>query len=255
MRGSNVVLFFLMLVLMTGLLVGCKDGIPESELDQFIAGMSELDSAVLSDSLHSIANSGSSTASFATYMIGNNYYKAAADSARLGGWGSEGANALLDSSEVYFGAAVEMDSTFVEALVNLGSLWDDRSEQLSSREDRDSKVAKAETYYQKALLVAPLDEKARCNLGSLYLRQRRTMDAKEQFQAVLDNNPRSSLAHYNMAIMFAEAKIYREAIAEWELAVKYDPDGDIGDRSRDNIGIVKELMDTPIPNDAKTKKK
>ena len=252
MRGSNTVLFFLMLVLLTGALVGCKDGIPESDLDQFIARMSELDSDVQADSLHSIASRGGVTASYATYMIGNNFYKAAADTARLSGWGSTGANAMLDSSEIYFGAAVSMDSTFVEALVNLGSLWDDRSEQLSSRDDRDSKVAKAEGYYKKALEISPLDEKARCNLGSLYLRQRRTMDAKSEFQKVLDSNPRSSLAHYNMAIMFAEAKIYREAINEWELAVKYDPDGDIGGRSRDNINIVKDLMKTPIPTDSKT---
>ncbi len=254
MRGSNAVLFFLVLVLVGGALVGCKDGIPESELDQFISRMGDLDSAAQADSLRAIARSGDSSASFATYMIGNNFYKAAADSARLAGWSSKGANAQLDSAEIYFGAAVSMDSTFVEALVNLGSLWDDRSEQLSSREDRDVKVAKAEGYYLKALDVSPLDEKARCNLGSLYLRQRRVMDAKDEFQKVLDNNPRSSLAHYNMAIMFAEAKIYREAIAEWELAVKYDPDGDIGDRSRDNIDIVKDLMKTPIPTDAKKRK-
>ncbi len=253
MRGSNVVLFFITLVLVGGAMVGCKDGIPESELDQFISEMSKLDPAVQADSLQTIARSGDASASFATYMIGNNFYKAASDSARLSGWGSEGASALLDSSEAYFNAAVSMDSTFVEALVNLGSLWDDRSEQLSSREDRDFRVAKAESFYQMAISVSPLDEKARCNLGSLYLRQRRTMDAKNEFQKVLEANPHSSLAHYNMAIMFAESKIYREAISEWKLAVKYDPDGDIGGRSRDNIDIVKELMKTPMPNDAKKK--
>ena len=52
--------------------------------------------------------------------------------------------------------------------------------------------------------------------------------------------------------MFAEAKIYREAINEWELAVKNDPDGDIGERSRDNIQIVKDLMNTEVPSGAKT---
>ncbi len=253
MRGSKFVLICLMLVLVGGTLVGCKDAVPESELDQFITEMGQLDSAAQADSLRVLTAPGNSKSSFANYMIGNNFYKAASDTARLSGWGAEGANAMLDSAEVYFSAAVESDSTFVEALVNLGSLWDDRSEQLSSREARDEKVAKAEKYYLAALRVSPLDEKARCNLGSLYLRQRRTMDAKSEFQKVLADNPKSSLAHYNMAIMFAEAKIYREAISEWELAVKYDPDGDIGERSRDNIDIVKEMMKTPLPNDAKNK--
>lgn len=252
MRGFNAVLVFLILAVSCVGLVGCKDGVPQSDLDQFILQMNELDPSTQADSLQSIAASGMPRAAYATYMRGNIFYMAAGDSARTLGWGSPAANALLDSAEAYFVAAVDMDSTFVEALVNLGSLWDDRSEQLSSRDDRDGKVAKAENYYLKALKVAPLDEKARCNLGSLYLRQRRTMDAKAEFQTVLENNPGSSLAHYNMAIMFAEAKIYREAIVEWELAVKNDPDGDIGGRSRDNIKIVKDLMNTPIPNDAKT---
>lgn len=250
---KNTVLILLVVVASCLGLIGCKDGVPQSELDQFILEMGELDPATQADSLRAIAASGTPRASFATYMTGNLFYVTAGDSARALGWGSSQANALLDSAEYYFSAAVAMDSTFVEALVNLGSLWDDRSEQLSSRDDRDEKVNKAESYYLLALKAAPLDEKARCNLGSLYLRQRRTMDAKAEFLKVLENNPRSSLAHYNMAIMFAEAKIYREAIAEWEMAVKNDPDGDIGERSRDNIDIVKNLMNTQLPNDSKKK--
>ena len=253
MRGSNAVLILMIVAVSCLGLIGCKDGVPQSDLDQFILRMNDLDSATQADSLRTIAAEGMPRAAYATYMTGNNFYVVAGDSARALGWGSTQANAMLDSAEVYFNAAVAMDSSFVEALVNLGSLWDDRSEQLSSREDRDEKVAQAEFFYQLALKAAPLDEKARCNLGSLYLRQRRTMDAKAEFQKVLDNNPRSSLAHYNMAIMFAEAKIYREAIAEWELAVKNDPDGDIGERSRDNIDIVKDLMKTQVPHDSKKK--
>ncbi len=253
MRGSHVILIMLVLGMSALTMVGCKDGVPQSELDEFILQMSDLDASTQADSLRAIAAAGMPRAAFATYMTGNNFYLTAGDTARVNGWGSKQANALLDSAEIYFGAAVAMDSTFVEALVNLGSLWDDRSEQLSSREDRDSKVAQAEKYYRLALKVAPLDEKARCNLGSLYLRQRRTMEAKAEFQQVLKDNPGSSLAHYNMAIMFAEAKIYREAISEWELAVKNDPDGDIGERSRDNIDIVKDLMKTQVPNDEKSK--
>jgi len=253
MRGSNVVLILLLFVFSSLVLVGCKDNVPQTELDQFILQMNDLDSATRADSLRVIAAGEMPRASYATYMTGNNFYLAAGDSARALGWGSVQANSLLDSAEVYFNSAVAMDSSFVEALVNLGSLWDDRSEQLSSREDRDEKVNEAERFYLLALKAAPRDEKARCNLGSLYLRQRRTMDAKAEFQKVLTDNPRSSLAHYNMAIMFAEAKIYREAIAEWELAVKNDPDGDIGERSRDNIQIVKDLMSTPNPTDAKIK--
>ncbi|MCP4291071.1 MAG: tetratricopeptide repeat protein [bacterium] len=251
MHGIKVLLLLLMIVSLGLVITGCKDSIPESDLDQFIVRMEALDSDAKADSLQAIANGGGASAPYAKYMQGNSFYTAAADSARLGGWGSGGSTALLDSAETYFSAAVAMDSSFVEAIVNLGSLWDDRSEQLTSRDDRKTKVDQAEKFYRLALDVSPTDEKARCNLGSLYLRQRRVSDAKNEFMSVLENNPRSSLAHYNLAIMFAEAKIYREAIAEWELAVKYDPDGDIGQRSEDNIKIVKDLMNTPLPGGEK----
>ena len=72
--------------------------------------------------------------------------------------------------------------------------------------------------------------------------------ALAEFKKTLEYNPESALAHYNIAIMFAEAKIYREAIREWELAEKYDAEGDIGGRSRDNIEIVQDLMNAPEPD-------
>ena len=88
-------------------------------------------------------------------------------------------------------------------------------------------------------------------LVTLFLRQRRTKEALAEFQKVLEYDSKSPLAHYNMAIMFAEAKIFKEAIHEWELAAKYDPDGDIGQRSRDNVKIVQDLLNAPDPTNLK----
>ncbi len=250
MRG-----WYLLLIMVSALsllvLVGCKDGMPSSELDLFIEHMESLDAQTQADSLAVLAAGEGKRAAYANYMMGNKLYATAADSAGQGGWSTPVVTALLDESEEYLNRAVAQDSSFVEALVNLGSLWDDRSEIIGPRNERDGKMARAKEYYEMAIVAAPHDEKAHCNLGSLYLRQRKTSEAKDQFQSVLDHNPRSSLAHYNMAIMFAEAKIYREAIREWEMAVKYDPDGDIGQRSKDNIQIVKDLMNSPDPSKEK----
>ena len=248
MTAKRTAMILMIPVLALGVLAGCKESIPESELDQFIARTSKLDGQALQDTLRSMAASDTRHAVFANYIIGNEFYEAASDSAASKGWADGNVGALLDSAEVYFSRAVERDSTFIEALVNLGSVWDDRSEQMGSRVERDQRIANAQKFYELALEVDPADEKARCNLGSLYLRQRRTKEAMAEFQKVLEYDPKSSLAHYNMAIMFAEAKIYREAITEWELAAKYDPDGDIGYRSRENIKIVKDLMNAPAPD-------
>jgi len=232
---------------LTVVLTGCKDDVPKSALDRFIDRTASLEGAALSDTLQALARGAAPDNAFANYLLGNRYYGAASDSARAVGWSEPAVTALLDSAEVYFNAAVVQDSTFLEPLVNLGSLWDDRAEQTGTRQERDERLAQAKMYYEMALKIDPTDEKARCNLGSLYLRQRKVKDAIAEFQTVLEHNERSSLAHYNLAIMFAEQKIYREAITEWELASKYDPDGDIGDRSRDNIKIVEDLMNAPDP--------
>lgn len=244
----RITLYLLTLILLGLAMVGCKDGAPQSELDRFVAGIASLDSTQQEGRLRELAAGDTPEAAFAHYMIGNNFYKQAGQTAIDVGWNGGEVNALLDSAEVYFSQAVERDSTFLEAMVNLGSLWDDRSDQMGNRRERQERVEKAKMYYNMALQVDPRDEKARCNLGALYLRQRQTGDALAEFQKVLEADPRSSLAHYNLAIMFAEQKIYREAITEWELAVKYDPDGDIGERSRENIKIVKDLMNATTPD-------
>lgn len=231
--------------------VGCKEGVPQTALDLFIERVSSLEAEQQEETLRNLAVDGNPEAPFANYMIGNNFYSAAGALAMESGWNGVEVNASLDSAEFYFTRALAQDSTFLEAMVNLGSLWDDRSDQMGSREDRQTRNERAEYFYRMALKQDPLDEKARCNLGALYLRQRQTADALQEFQTVLDNNPRSSLAHYNLAIMFAEQKIYREAIREWEMAVKFDPEGDIGERSRDNIQIVKDLMNAPAPDQVK----
>jgi len=242
-----VVLSFITVMMMLGCMSGCKDGAPQTELDIFIARTSEFQGQALQDTLRLIAAGEPPYSAYANFLLGNRFYDSASDSAKIGGWTNPEAQALLDSAEIYFSLAVAQDSTFIEPMVNLGSVWDDRAETIGNRQQYDQRIAEADKFYSMALAVDPTDEKARCNLGSLYLRQRRTAEALAEFEKVLEFNPKSSLAHYNIAIMFAEAKIYREALEEWELASKYDPEGDIGDRSRENIKIVNDLMNAPTP--------
>lgn len=221
---------------------GSEDTEPLSELDQFVQRHRDLPAAAALDSLYPLAIGLDPDAAFARYQIGNIYYAMANDSARTRGWNDEYARSLLDSAEVWFEAAVAADSTFVEALVNLGAVWDDRADIMATRPEREARIGQARMYYKQALELRPDDEKARCNLGGLYKRQNNLEAAMREFLTALEYNPRSALARYNLAILFATMRIYKEAIREFELAVKYDPDGDIGQRSRDNIGIINDLM-------------
>ncbi|MFO7654741.1 MAG: tetratricopeptide repeat protein [Candidatus Krumholzibacteriia bacterium] len=227
---------------------GCRDEAgPQTDLDRFVARYEALPPEVREDSLRARLADPGVAGTYARFQLGNLFYGAAVDSARERGWNDPATAATLDSAQVHLETAVARDSSFVEALVNLGSIWDDRANVVSPGQSRQEAMARSEQLYLTALRQSPTDVKARCNLGSLYLRQRRTMDAKREFLTALEHDPESALAHYNLAIMFAEAKIYREAIREWELAAKYDRDGDIGSRSRDNVEIVKQLRRQDAP--------
>jgi len=232
---------------LVALVAGCRNEPAQSELDRFVAKYRELPREEAIDSLRTVADSPAPTATYARYELGNVFYSIAEDTAAARGWNDAEAKANLDSAEAWFLKAVAADSTFVEGWVNLGAVWDSRADMMAPRSERELREQNAEKMYERALEIAPGDEKARCNLGALYLRQRKTMEAKEQFTTVLDQDPESALAHYHLAVMFAEARIYREAEREWKLAAKYDSDGNIGERSRENIKILEDLQEAQVP--------
>ena len=242
LRRIPAILLMTVVVLAT-LLSACNKDVPQSELDRFVTHIESMPRTAVVDTLRILADGPMPAAAYACYELGNVFYSAAAESARIHGWNDDFASVNLDSAQIWFESAVARDSTFVEAYVNLGSLWDDRADMMAARSEREVRVANARDMYEKALSIRPYDEKARCNLGSLHKRQNNFEAAMNEYLAVLEHDAHSSLAHYNLAILFATQKIYREALTEFELAVKFDPDGDIGDRSRDNMKIIRDLME------------
>jgi len=240
------------LLLLLAVVGGCKSGSkPQSDLDKFVAEMRQLPPAEALTSLQDMTKRPAPQSTYAKYELGNIYFSRAEEEAEAKGWNDEGAKAWLDSSQTWFEAAVAADSTFVEAWVNLGGIWDNRADMMAPITERQARTAKAASMYQKALAIDPRDAKARCNLGALYMRDRKTELAKKEFTTVLEQDPESALAHYHLAVLFAEARIYGEAEVEWKLAVKYDPDGDIGERSKANLKILEDLQKAPTPATAR----
>lgn len=239
-------------VILSTLLVACAQEPPQTELDRFISQIETMPREAALDTLHQLSATAGQDKAFARYQLGNIHYAAAVDSARTRGWNDEHAKASLDSAQHWFEAAVAADSSFVEAYVNLGALWDDRADMMAVRREREERIARAQEMYEKALELRPHDEKARCNLGSLYKRRNDFERAMQEYTKVLEYNDKSALAHYNLAILFATQKIYREAITEFEAAVKFDPKGDIGERSQENIKIIRELLASQAADAKKT---
>jgi len=228
------------------LLAGCRESVELTEMELVLDEYRQLPVDEQEPALRELAVSGTPEAKYAWYELGNIFYsRAGAETLPPGEDSATGTNALLDSALVFFGNATAMDSAFVEPLVNAGLVWDDLSE--GRTPESMAAMNKATDLYSRATAIRPGDEKACCNLGSLYFRRNMYTDALNQFKAALEADPRSALAHYNMAIMFAESKMYREAIVEWEDAAEFDEEGDIRERSLENIKVIKDLMEAEIP--------
>lgn len=145
------------------------------------------------------------------------------------------AQQLADAVTAYK-KVIELDPKIVGAHVNLGSVYDEMG-----------RLDEALQSYAKALEIDPREDRTLCNMGNVYFKKRMNEQAIERFQQALKINPKSQLAHYNLAILFADSGMYREAIREWEACVAIDPGSDLGTRSRDNVGIVRQMMDAEMP--------
>jgi len=143
----------------------------------------------------------------------------------------------LEASIEAYRAAITIDDQLVGAYVNLGSAHDELG-----------RLGDAITAYEAALKLDHTDARTLCNMGGAYFQKRRYEKAMQYFLDALVADPDSQLAHYNIAIAFADAQIYREAIREWQAAVDIDADSDIGQRSADNVEIIKQMMSAEIPD-------
>ena len=137
----------------------------------------------------------------------------------------------LDSAIVYYGEALEVDSTYVKAWVNLGLAYD------GSRQ-----AAAAQRAFEEALAVAPEDVLALCHLGFTYFNRGQVDRAIDYYMQALRIDPESAQAHYNLGLAFADARIFPEALREWEKVIELD-DGQLGKTAAENVGLIHTYME------------
>jgi superkiller protein 3 len=142
---------------------------------------------------------------------------------------------LVDSSEAFFRKAIEMDSTYSRAYVNLGIVLD------SQRKD-----VEAEFMYKKALEIDPEDELAYCHLGFIYHARGLHGEAIKYYLRALEVNPNSAQAHYNLGLAFADSRIFKEALREWERVIVLDPDGALGQTAKENVDLIRQYLEADI---------
>lgn len=245
-------LTIIMLFLILGMLAGCNS-VTKSELDLALDPIREMPEAEQQAALHIFITDNPELAHYGLWELGNIMYDKSGEikAAHKGVLTAE-CKTLLDSALVFYDLSAAADTMFVHAYANAGLVWDELSE-VRSTESRNA-VVQAEKYYLKAIEVDSTEVNSRVNLGSLLFKKKDFTGAMAQYQTVLNNDPKCAIAHYKLGIMFAETKIYKEAIVEWKLAAKYDPDGDVGKTSRENIQVIDDLMNSDTPEELKKKK-
>jgi len=141
-----------------------------------------------------------------------------------------------EKAKASFERALELNPKFIEALVNLGGLYSDMGQ-------NDEAI----TYFQKALALDPTDCKARSNLGNAYYALARYPDAMFEYRRAVDQDPKCYSALYNIAVAFADAGLFREAVQWWEKVQRAAPGTDAARSARENIDILKPFTQPPTP--------
>jgi len=138
---------------------------------------------------------------------------------------------LYDSALVAYQHAVETDTTMSKAWVNMGLTY-----------DALAKRPEARRAFETAIATNPEDVLALCHLGFSQTLIGDLDAAMKLYKRALAIDPNSSQAHYNLGLAFAEAKLFKEALVEWETVVRLEPDGDLGRAAADNVRIIRQYI-------------
>lgn len=138
----------------------------------------------------------------------------------------------LDSAVVYYGHALEVDSTDSKTWVNMGLAYDSQHQ-----------IEAARRSFEEALKVNSKDVLAICHLGFTYFSRGQVEKAIGYYQQALAIDPDCAQAHYNLGLAFADSKVFPEALREWQKVVELDPDGELGKTAAENVELIKTYMD------------
>jgi tetratricopeptide (TPR) repeat protein len=142
----------------------------------------------------------------------------------------------MDSAKAFFDEAIAADSSFSRAYVNLGLTL-----------DAQRKFFAAEKAFEEAIRWDPKDVLAYCHLGFLNYSRKSYDTAVAYYRKALGIDPNSGQAHYYLGLAFADAHIFKEALREWELVAKSNPESELGKTAEENVKLIKEYMRIKTP--------
>lgn len=163
------------------------------------------------------------------FHVGNAYYSLGS---ALPQEENSQAVAYFDSAVAAYQHAVDLDSTYSKAYVNMGLAY-----------DAELRRADARRVLQKAIEVNPNDVLAYCHLGLVEQSYGDYGEAVRLYQQALKLDSNSAQAHYNLGLAFAETKVFKEALVEWEKVIALDPEGELGKTASENVRLLRQYLE------------
>lgn len=99
----------------------------------------------------------------------------------------------LDEARQHFGRVLEIDETYLPALIRLGQV-----------ETLDNQTEAAKVWYRKALEVLPGSPAAHWGLGQIAQGEKDAAAAVEHFEAVLESQPQATAVHYSLGLAYRD---------------------------------------------------
>ena len=144
---------------------------------------------------------------------------------------------LTDSALYYYDRTIEIAPDDFKSHVNKGVLFDDEGD-----------YARAIQSFAMAATLNPEDVLAHSHLAFLLHQNGDHRAAWDHLDAALQLDPGHPQPHFYLAVFFWEAKIFREAMREWEKVMELEPEGFLAVKARDNIMMLQNALESPSPN-------
>jgi tetratricopeptide (TPR) repeat protein len=105
---------------------------------------------------------------------------------------------------------------------------------------RQRRLVEAETYYREAIDADPNYPLANFNLGNLYDEQGRLDEAFRYYRRSLDLSPNYADAHFNLALLCERIGDNLKAVHHWKSYLKLDGSGDWADIARRQLERLRQ---------------
>ncbi len=161
---------------------------------------------------------------YATILDEAKNHQAAADEYNLALKYGEKNPELLDILENLWTSRVMQNNTDAQAYINLGTIYQYKSDFKSARE-----------CYQKALALSPQDRVALLNLASLYVGEKKYKEAIVQYDSLLAKYPNNAEIIKYKALAYEQMGDYKNAIAQYKAALAINPSDLSSKEAIDNI--------------------